>query len=113
MDPVFRLQGVERLVGRGVPHHLGGRIVQLVQVHVVRTEPLEGPFEREGDVPRLEVHADAAVVEVPADLRREEDLVPAVFEGLTEDLLAVPPAVDVRGVEEVHSEIECSADCGD
>src|SRR6266516_3942601 len=40
----------------------------------------------------------------------EEDLVKVALERMKEDILALPPAVDVRGVKEVHPEFLRAAD---
>ena len=80
--------------------------MELIHVNVVRAESLERPFQRKRDVPRIEIHPDAAVVEVAAHFRRQDDGVAAALERLAEDLLAATPAVDVGRVEEVHPEID-------
>src|SRR5574340_534842 len=86
-------------------HHLGGRIVELVKVHVVRSEARQRAVEGERNVPGLEVHPHAAVVEVASDLGREEHVVPYALERLPQDLFAVPPAVHGRGVDEVGAQL--------
>src|SRR5207247_10962895 len=66
----------------------------------------EGPRERERHGSGIEIPAGSPMVEIAADLRREVHLIPASLQGLAEDLLAVPPSVDVRGIEEVHAEVD-------
>ena len=46
------------------------------------------------------------MIEVAANLRREEHLVAAALEGQAEDLLAVAPTVHVGRVEEIHTEVD-------
>ena len=46
------------------------------------------------------------MIEVPAHLRRKADLATAALEGLPEDLLAVTPPIDIRGIEERAPEID-------
>ena len=110
---VLRFQALEDLVRLRIAHHLRRRVVELVQIDVIRAQPFERPLEGEGDVPGVEVHPDAPVVEVSADLRRDAHLFAAALEGLSEDLLAVSPAVHVRRVEEGAPELDRPAHGGD
>ncbi len=87
--------------------------MQLVQVHVVGPQAVQRASQRESDVSGIEIRPDLPMVEIAADLGREEHLVPASFEGLPEDFLAVPPSVDVRGIEEVHPKVDGLLDGGD
>src|SRR5207249_5733762 len=95
-----------------VAHHLHGRIVELVHIDMRGAESLERPLQREGDVSGIEVHPDAAVIEIPADLRRDVHVLAMAFECLTEDLLAVAPSVYICGVDEIHSELDGPPDGG-
>src|SRR5438093_844962 len=110
VDLVLPFQCVEDLVRGRVRHQFRGRVVQLIEVHVVRAESLQGSIQGEREVARVEVHPNASAVKVSADLRRQEHLFPAAFEGLSEDFLTVAPAVHVGGVEEVDSEVNGPAD---
>ena len=105
-DLALRLQRLEDFVRGGIRHRLRGRVVQLVEVHMVRPQALERPLEGERDVSGIEIRADSPMVEIAAHLRGEVHLIPASLQGLAEDLLAVPPSVHVRGIEEVHAEVD-------
>ena len=106
VDFVFGLQRLEDLVRRGVAHQLGRRIVELVNVDMVRPETLQRPLESERDVSVVEVHPDTSVIEVAANLRGQMHIVPTADERFADDFLAVAPAVDVGGVDEIHSEVD-------
>src|SRR5437879_6466405 len=80
---------------------------------MVRPQALERPLEGERDVSGIEIRADSPMVEIAAHLRGEVHLIPASLQGLAEDLLAVPPSVHVRGIEEVHAEVDRLLYCGD
>src|SRR5438093_1043613 len=110
VDRVLPFQCVEDLVRGRVRHQFRGRVVQLIEVHVVRAESLQGSIQGEREVARIEVHPNASAVKVSADLRRQEHLFPAAFRGLSEDFLPVAPAVHVGGVEEVDAEVNGPAD---
>ena len=72
--------------------------VVVVEIHVVGAEPLERRVDR---LPRvLGGAAKLSTVRLPAELRREHDLVSPALEDLAEEALAVAVAVDVGGVEE-------------
>jgi hypothetical protein len=83
------LQRAERLLDR----HLVVGPVHLVEVDAVRAEPAERRLAGGAD------DVGMGAVHGP-ELRRDDDVVPALPEGLAEELLAVPAAVDVGGVEE-------------
>src|SRR5256886_10778049 len=83
--------------------------MQLIQVEVIGLKPLERTVQSESQVPRIEVHSDAAMVEVASHLRGEEHVFAAALQSLAENFLAVPPAVDVGGIEEVHPEFDRSS----
>src|SRR5437762_10841581 len=89
LDLVLPFQCVVDLVRGRVRHQFRGRVVQLIEVHVVRAESLQGSIQGEREVARVEVHPNASAVKVSADLRRQEHLFPAAFEGLSEDFLTV------------------------
>src|SRR5947208_13973149 len=105
-DLALRLQRLEDFVRGGIRHRLRGRVVQLVEVHMVRPQALERPLEGERDVSGIEIRADSPMVEIAGHLRREVHLISTSLDGAAEDLLAVPPALDVRGSEASHARAE-------
>ncbi len=113
VDLVFRLEGLQDFVGLRIAHHLGRRIVELVDVDVVPPEPLQRPLEGEGNVSRIEVHSDASVIEIAADLGGDVHTVSTGVKRLSEDFFAVTPPVHVRGVKEVDTHVDRPVDRGD
>src|SRR5881396_2300434 len=67
VDLVLPFQCVEDLVRGRVRHQFRGRVVQLIEVHVVRAESLQGSIQGEREVARVEVHPNASAVNGPAD----------------------------------------------
>src|SRR5690606_7789008 len=105
--------GLPDLLERGGPVD----VVELVEVDVVRLEPLEAGVHGPADVDRGElvvVGPDLAVgAHVPVHLGGDDDLVPpaaALGEPVADDALGaalvLTPAVDVGGVEEVDPGVQ-------
>jgi len=85
--------------------------VLVVEVDRVHAEAPQARVACLQDVLRLAVDAGGAVgLAQVAELGREHDLVAAPPERLAEQLLVVAPAVHVRGVEEVHAEVDRPVD---
>ena len=105
-DQSLALHLFQRFVSVPRGNQVDGRIVQLEQVDVVGTQPLERPFHGEPQVAGREVQPHVPVVEVAASLGREEDLIADVVQRRTEQGFGVAVAVHVRRVEEVAAELE-------
>src|SRR6266571_8507105 len=76
-------------------------------------ESLQRPLQGECDVSGIEVHPDASVIEIPANLRRDVHVLTMAFESLAENLLAVAPSIYICGVDEIHPELDGASDGGD
>src|SRR3954447_10468594 len=96
----------ERLLDVGVL----ARAVDLVEVDVVGPQAAERVLDlRHDPAPRAALVVDL-VAHLAVELRGEDDVVAAAFEGLADDLLVLALAVDVRGVDEVDACVERGVD---
>src|SRR5690606_20811377 len=104
-------QFVERAKGL-LDRDLGVRDVELVEVNMVRAQTTKAVLDGTADI--VGVGALALVVQLRSELGGDDGVRAATGEGPAEILLALPHAVDVRGVEEVDPGIECGVDhlCG-
>ncbi len=105
----YLLHGTDGLLERR--HSVGSVVV--VEIHVIGAETLEGGGDRllrvDGRAPEL-VRVGH---QIPAELRRDHDLVAAALEDLSEKTLATAAVpVDVGGVEERNPRVESSFDDG-
>ena len=96
------VERAERLVDR---HGAVGH-VQLVEVDAIGAEPAEAVFDGAPDVRRARTLV--VLVDLRAELRRDDRFVPTAGESAPEVLLAARPAVHVGGVKQVDTGIECS-----
>jgi hypothetical protein len=84
--------------------------VHVVEVDVVDAEALERGVTGGPDVVRGVVDRADAVDAPDAELGGQHHLVAAVLDGPADELLVVPAAVHVGGVEEVDAEVEGAVD---
>src|SRR6185312_429205 len=96
-----------------VPGRLAIHVVHLVEVQMIGREPPQAPFAGGADVARRQPALVRPVAHLAVDLRREHDLLaPAAPlrqpppDDLLRHALALLPAVDVGGVEEVDPQLE-------
>ena len=91
---------------------LGVDAVLLVEVDGLDAEAAQARLTRLAHVLGAAVDARRAAVGVghEPELGREHDLVAAVADGAAHELLVVPGAVDVGGVEQVDAEVERAVD---
>ena len=87
----------------------------VVEIDDVHAEPREARVAGLRDVGRTPVHEVTLAVRAPdiAELGGEDDALAPPLERAPERLLVVPPAVQVRGVEEVHTPVERGMDHAD
>ena len=86
--------------------------VLVVQVDVVRTEPLQRALDRGADVVRAAVDdaGPAAGVGHQAEFRRQHDLIAPALDGPADQLLVEIRAVDLGGVDVGDAQIERPVD---
>ena len=106
------LPGPNQLVER--PERVADRdprigAMQVVQVDVVGSQPLQRSFDR----PAYRLRRGESVTRLPCELRRENDLVPPSLEDLAEQALAATAVpVDLGGVEKRDACVERRIDDG-
>jgi hypothetical protein len=103
-------QRAERLlvVGPVIP------AVHLVEVDPVGLQALERRLDRAEDPAPRVARLVGIVAHRAVELRREHDVVAAAAgKGLADDLLGLPPRVDVGGVDEVDARVERAVDDAD
>ncbi len=86
--------------------------VLVVEVDVVRAEALERALDGQAHVLWRAVHSARTVASMQegAPLRSDDNLIPASGDRLAEQFLVEVRAIDLGGVEEVHSEFERAMD---
>ena len=82
--------------------------VLVVEVDVVGAEAPERTFDRGANVRRtaVEIARTRAGVGDETEFRREHDVVTTVLDGFADELLVGEGAIDLRGVDQRHAEIE-------
>ena len=85
------------------------RVVELQQVDVVEPQTLQTSFEVAADAVRPEI---LAIRKGPA-LREDEGVVAPTGNRAPDELLCSSPAVERRGIDPVHAEIERGVDGAD
>ena len=80
---------------------LARRIVQLKQIHVIRTKAGQASFDRRGDCVCREIRRP--VPGFVAGLGGQDDLLPRLAEGTPDQLFAMAVAVGCRGIEKRDS----------
>jgi hypothetical protein len=84
--------------------------VLVIKVYVVDPEPLQAGVAGLLDVLGAAIHADpvALLVAHVAELGGEHDLVTAVANSASDELLVVPSPVNIGGIEEIDPEFQCA-----
>jgi hypothetical protein len=103
-------------LGQGADGVLDGGVrvdpVLVVEVDVVRAEPLEGALDRGADVRRAAVEHPGAAARVrdEPELRRQHNLVTAALDGPADEFLVDVGPVDLSRVEVGNAQIERPVD---
>jgi hypothetical protein len=89
--------------------------VLVIQVDVVRAEPLQGALDGGAGVRRAAVEYPGAAARVrdEAELRRQHDLVAEALDGPTDEFLVGVGPVDLGGVDVRDAQVQCSLDGAD
>ena len=89
--------------------------VDLVQVHVVHLQALQGFVDRVQDMLARETLVVDVIAHLPVDLGGDDHVLTLhaeMPEKIAGDLLAFSQGIDVRRVEEVDARLECAFDKG-
>ena len=103
--------GADGVLDRGV----GVDAMLVVEVDPVGAEPLQRTLDSGADAggAAVELALPATGVRDHAELGGEHDVVASVLDGLADEFLVDVRTVDLRGVDEVHPEIQRSVDGSD
>jgi hypothetical protein len=97
--------------------HVGIDPVLVVEVDIIRPEPLQAALDRAADLRRLAVDAApvlaGVLIDVPTELGGDFHLVAHAAKRLADHLLVGPRAVGLGGVEEIHAKVGGLAEKGD
>ena len=83
------------------------RKMHLVQIDPFGAQPAQARLDRESDPAARRAALRPRVAHRPTELGRDHGAVAPALERRAENLLARAATIDVRGVEEVHTRIEC------